>query len=171
MKKLLPALCLILSVACAPTMQSPPTFSITTQNPDDRITFAFQDDTGYFGVSSPGGVGKAQILLNQGALPRRIAFRLYLKGLENFVFTFDQQRIEVSVPTGSPSNIIEASKHNSSTEYVPLGPSNPLWMPLKIVASSEVITLPDGHIEIDTPRAVLETGVREFEIEWIDFYR
>jgi hypothetical protein len=171
MKELLLAICLWLSVGCSPTGQAPPTFSITTSNPDDAVTFTYADGTAYFDVAAPRGIGKAQIERTAGDMPERIVFRLALKGLENFVLTFGQERVEISIPTTGAPTPIAASRRGASTEDVPLFPDNPLWMPVRIIASGQTIPLSDGHFEIQAPRALLESDTRLFGIEWIDFYR
>ncbi len=157
--------------ACAAPQQAPPVFEITTAKPQDQVTYTWQDDTAFFDIRSESGIGSARVVRTAGNMPPRIIIRAHLRGLENFTFTFAQDKVEVSIPSSGNHTPILASQHEGSTEYIPLNSNSPLWMPTRIVSNNPAIPLNNGYFEMGAPRAFLEGDTREFSIAWIDFYR
>lgn len=166
-------LCSLVLVACAASQQQPaaPIFEITTTKPQDRVDFTWQDNTAYFDIRSPSGIGGARIRRTGGAAPARAVFRAHLAGLEKFTTSFPADRIEISVLSSGGLNPLEAIQRVNSTEFVPLAPDSPDWMPVKIESANPVIPLKEGFFRIDMPGNLAERDTSEFSIEWIDFFR
>jgi hypothetical protein len=171
MREFLLVFCLWFGVSCAPAMQPPPSFTVIPSNADDTVIVGVSAEKTFFDVASPRGIGAAQITRTGGAMPQKIEFRLVLKGLERFVLIFGDERIEVNAPSSDPTRPIESSRRAGSTEDVPLHTGDALWMPVMIVPAGQSIPLAEGHFVLEAPRALVESDVREFRIEWIDFYR
>lgn len=154
------AACSNVSPAPVPT-PAPPAFEITVGKSADSITYATQNQRVTFDVHSASGIGSARITQTGGAAPEHITLRLHLRALEHFQFAFDEQRVEIEIPT--------TGTDHTPRESVP--PDSPLYMPVKIFSRGDAYPIEDGYIQIELPRAYFDTGAREFSIEWIDFYR
>lgn len=159
---LIPLTCVLFFTACAnwSTAQSAPMFSIASPADAGTITYTFQDERVWFEILSERGIGSARITQTAGAAPNQITLRLYLKGLEHFKFSFDNQSVEIEIPTSGDHTPRESVE-----------PDSPLYMPVKIVSQDNAYPIQNGYIEIELPRAYYESRAREFSIEWIDFYR
>ena len=138
----------------------PPTYNISLQNADDRITYTAENGTVVFDVFSPRGIGSVRITSTNASAPVEIVFRMHLRALEHFKFSFGEQNVGIEIPS---------SGDHTPRENVP--PDSALYMPVKIVSRDNAYPLQEGYIEIRAPRAFFDSGAREFTIEWIDFYR
>jgi hypothetical protein len=150
------------NVLPAPTpTPAPPAFEIATGKSADTITYATQNHRVTFDVHSARGIGSARITQTGGAAPEHITLRLHLRALEHFKFTFDNQSVEIEIPT-------------PGTDHTPresVSPDGALYMPVKIFSRDDAYPIQEGYIQIELPRAYFDAGAREFSIEWIDFYR
>lgn len=138
-----------------------PTFEISTAKPTDRIAYSAQNNRVLFDVVSEGGIGSARIAQTGGAVPQNMILNLHLSALEHFKFSFDDQFVEIEIPT-------TGSDH---TPRESVSADSPLYMPVKIVSRDNAYPIREGFIQIELPRAYHDAGAREFSIEWIDFYR
>ncbi len=146
-------------------------FEITLAKPDDRIAVTAQDEILYLDISSPSGIGQAQIHPLADLNGKKFILRLHLRGLENFTFVFGDKSVQAAIPsTGAPMPI-EALVLPSPTEPLSLTAQSEYWLPIEPVAPNKTIPLTDGYFQIELPRAYYDANARDFSIAWIDFYR
>lgn len=139
----------------------PPAFEISTAKPADRIAYSAQNNRVFFDVVSEGGIGSARIVQTAGAVPQDMILNLHLRALEHFKFSFDDQFVEIEIPTTGGDHTPRES----------VSADSPLFMPVKIVSRDNVYPIQEGFIQIELPPAYYDAGAREFSMEWIDFYR
>jgi hypothetical protein len=171
MRILLFALGALVLTGCAVVPQAPASFDVTTTKPEDDVVVSEENGTAIFDVTSPSGIGSARVTRTSGAMPKNILFRLHLQGLEHFSFAFEDEVIEVSIPSGGEQTPMVLNQNAGPSSANPLDASSPLWMPAKIVSANPEIPLKDSYFEIQAPRAFLESDASSFALEWIDFYR
>ena len=148
-----------------------PLYEITTDKPETFVSYSIVNGVTYFDVFGPNGIGSAHIVRTRGEMPKQITLRFFLKGLESLKFSYDNTQIQVSVSSSGDHAVIESMHQGTSTEEIPLNSTSEFWMPTEIVSQNKTIPLQDGYFQVELPRAFFESGAREFEIEWIDFYR
>lgn len=172
MMKFLPVLLgMWLLTACASSPAVPPTYEIQGTKPADQITFEFKNNTAYFDVNSPSGVGSAYIIHTQGGFPNAVAIRFHLKGLESLNVRFETSDIQASVSSDGNHDVSERGLTNASQNEIILTRDSEYWMPIEIISASKSIPLQDGYFQALLPRAFFSSRTREFYIEWIDFFR
>lgn len=150
--------------------QEEPVFSVEVKNPDDQIVLQQEDKTTIIDIESPLGIGQATFKLDSGEMPREIIARLHLKGLEEFRLISSPVAVFASVPSSDGLNAQIQTK-TSGTSVLPMLPSDPLWLQVEIVSSSQAIPLQDGYFEVIIRQAFLIQAGNSFEIQWIDFFR
>ena len=161
---------LLATTACAALQINKPIYEITTHDDFDKLGYQWQEDTVYFFLSSDKGIGNAQVKQKGGAVPNRVIFNVYLKGLESFALTYGQTQVRVSVNSVNAPSLIEAGQPGSALETVNTSTS-PFLMPVKIVASMPSIPMTNGYFEITAPPDFISTHPQSFSIEWVDFHR
>jgi hypothetical protein len=112
-------------------------------------------------VTSPTGIGSARIEKTSGAWPPQIMLRLRLKGLESLKFTYADRIVALTVPTSAKGITLESVQVGDATP-TPLTPDSPYWM---------TVTQGEGYFDVTVPPDFFTSGVEQFVIEWIDFYR
>jgi hypothetical protein len=166
------ALFLVLALAaCNAVLPTAPTFEVEVTKPEDSVTVTQENGAVVFEIESASGIGSARITRTAGTMPQEMVFRLHLRGLEHFQFAFDDDVVEVSVPSSGEHAAIVLDKNAGPSDTNPLTDSSSLWMPTGIVSTNPTIPLTDGYFEIRAPKAFLESDASSFAIDWIDFYR
>lgn len=164
-------LCSFLFVACVSPRQQPPAFDVATTKPDTRVSIEWKEDTAYFDIMSESGIDSTRVRVTAGDVPNKIVLRLRLKGLESLKFAYATNEIQVSVSSSGEHSVSENARLNNATQEQELSSASEFWMPTEIVSQATTIPLQDGYFQIELPRAFYASDVREFSIEWIDFYR
>ena len=150
-----------------------PVFTVFSQkNQDDQITIQYENGGSIVDIYSPRGIGSAQLKLESGSMPERIALRLHLRGLEELRLVSDRSTIAASGSSSEVFNITEQKVIASGNENF-LTPIDPLWMKIEIVSdqSNRKIPLEEGYFEVTVPKEFIQSAGKSFEIQWIDFYR
>ena len=66
-------------------------------NGENVVETAVTNNTALFNISSQTGIGSAEVKLVHGQMPETILFQMYLNGLEEFTFAYDNTVITTSV--------------------------------------------------------------------------
>jgi hypothetical protein len=165
----------LLLVACASQpanaqSKRAPIFSVAVKNPEDQVAIQFKDNTTLIEIQSPLGIGSATFTLESGDMPERIVIRIHVKGLEEFQLISEQITLSASV-SSSEGITAQSQRKISENSQQALHSSNPLWLNIESVPSSQKIPLQDGFFEIFLPKEFIRQAGNTFEIKWIDFYR
>ena len=95
-----------------------------------------------------------------------IKVRLYLRGLEGWRFAFDDISTVGAVSTGDGSVSQESQIGDAPGNQVDA--ASPYWME---VAHVEDESATGGYFELAPPPAFLESGLKAFQISFVDYYR
>ena len=134
-------------------------FEIITKKTEDRIAVEASKGTTVFTVTSPSGIGSADIGLKSGKWPGESALRLRLKGLES-----------LTVSNGNVTLAASASSHGGGqrvfliqgNEEKSLGRGDPYWMEVQARGT---------EFELKLPAALFRGNAKRLTVSWIDFYR
>lgn len=127
-------------------------------------------------VSSPNGIGSAEVVLTAGAWPVEVVIQLQLKGLEELRFAYDGATVVASVASYGTNEVREnLSREVGDSATQSLSPGSPYWLSVTIVSTATTtgsqVPLADGYFEVTVPPAFLQGNHRAFRIAWVDFYR
>ncbi len=171
MTLLLICLALALTTACAAIAPPSPVASVETDRSDAEVQVLATDDAVVVNVTSPTGIGGAEVILTAPA--DAVTVRLHLAGLEEYRFRYDEIEVLLAVSSGDAS--VRQSVRIGEGREEEIEPGSTYWMETRILDASGAITtslpLYDGVFEIDAPPDFLETGGQAFSLSWIDFYR
>ncbi len=151
----------------------PPTaleLTVVPHSPDARLEIQQDGHAAVIEIFSASGIGKADVVIGSENYPEQITLRLHLHGLERLAFTYDQGTVEVSLPSTGDALPHESFARQGDAEQL-ITADSPYWMNLRLVSDHPTIPLPDGYIEVEVPAAFLSEQVREFSLDWVDFYR
>ncbi|RME42786.1 MAG: hypothetical protein D6791_16930 [Chloroflexi bacterium] len=165
---LLSLLCTVLLAACAVVTPTPAPVRVMTASADASIDYALDGEVLFIDVVSPSGTGKAALSLPASAIPRSIVLRLHLQGLEHFVFAYDDVKVMAEVPGQAATAAQQEARQGPDAAPEQLSPDSPLWLDIRRVQPDAG---EDGYYEVTAPAAFFQSGVRDFSIEWVDFYR
>jgi hypothetical protein len=158
-------------VACEVQPARHPSYSISVSGAGNRVTYAPDDSTALFEVRSETGLGSAEVEQTAGATPPTMWIRLYLGGLEEFDFEYDDSAVVVSVSSHGNQTVSERMRTTGSDES-PIAPDSPYWLPVRIVASpASGEQSSTGYFEVQAPQDYIQGKHRSFAMRWIDFYR
>lgn len=149
---------------------APPAYNITPTNPDDTITYNWANGLATFDITSPRGIGGADIVRTSGNMPDRIFLRLRLKGLESLKLQFENTEVNAAISSSGAATAHVRARVNGGAE-MEITSESEYWMPIEIVSVSDKIPLVDRYIQVELPRALYESDARQFSIEWVDFFR
>ena len=159
---------------------STPAFTVEVARAEDRVIYEMEGQTAVFRITSPTGMGSAQVALASGAVPDKLILRFYLQGLEKLDFAYDTTTVTASVPSSrrSPSgggqDMVLESVRSEDGAQDEIGPDSPYWMDIRFVPAGEQ-TGSDGsqagYFEVEAPDDFLTRHSRAFSIRWLDFYR
>ena len=149
-----------------------PVFVVATENPDDQVSVQNENGAARIDISSPTGIGSADLVLESGAMPEAMIVRFHLRGLEQIRFTSAKDQIAASFSSSEVVTIPDQMKISEGNE-IPILPGQPLWMKIEIVSeqAEKIIPLEEGFFEVTLPKEFLQKAGTSFTIEWIDFYR
>ncbi len=150
-----------------PGSSAGPTFVVTTTKPADSVTPVVSEDAVRFDVVSESGIGGARVALASGSWPRRIMLRFHLAGLEELRFHYGETTILVAVPNAEEAQVRESVLEADGSERQ-LAPDSPEWMEVHVERSGASVV---EYVEVAAPDAFRKGGYREFDVQWIDFYR
>jgi hypothetical protein len=118
-------------------------------------------------ITSPKGIGGAEIPLAQPPRPLRLAFHLH--GLEQLRFSYGD--VEIVVAVGADGSVRERAQQPDGVSRT-LAEGDALWMPVRIErAGGAGGQAPIARIEIEGPAALRDAATPSFRIEWVDFFR
>jgi hypothetical protein len=167
--ELLAALCAL--VACRGGPGEQPSYTISVSGTGNQITSTSPGSETLFAVRSETGLGSADVEQVSGEPPQEVVFRLYLRGLEEFDFEYDDLRVVVSVSSHGDNAVSERVLRDGSGEKT-IGPDSPYWMPVRIVTASDSSSPKStGYFEVRAPKEYIRGKYRAFSIRWTDFYR
>jgi hypothetical protein len=143
--------------------------------PDDRITWTVTENTLYFDIHSPSGIGHAVIRMMAGQYPQRIILRFHLDGLEELRFAYGTVVVTVSILSMGARAVQQQVALDAGEEMQAIAPDSRYWMKTRLLAEQAPSPTPgaliDGYIEVEPPPAFLRSQQPTFSIAWIDFFR
>jgi hypothetical protein len=157
---------------CRPVTPTTGTPHITTTNPDDIVTIARIEDVTVVDVTSPRGIGAAQVRFSPVQANAPIQVRFHLQGLEQATFDNGAAQLTVSVSSQPPYPV--AQTLTSAGMTVPLSEDDALWAAVTLApndAALPTIPLASGAIVIALPPAFIEAQHSDLSLHWIDFFR
>ncbi len=128
----------------------------------DRVAVQRDGKTDLVAIWSEHGIGNATLALGDGPRPRRLAFRLHLRGLEHFRLQYGKRTLIVTASSGAEPDIHRYELRETSREETPIAAGSPLWMPVQRGVD---------YFEIEAPADFLTGTDRTLTLHWIDFYR
>jgi hypothetical protein len=151
--------------AVSPGVTPQPEFSFTLKQSDDSLTTFVEGGTQIFEVTSPGGIGSAEVSWTNGGLPPDSLVRLYLQGLESFTLVYQDRTLQLSV-SGPDAEVVERIATVGDQPVETPEPGSHFWMDVRRTGSA------DAYIfEITLPSDLYTQETDQFQISWIDFYR
>ena len=174
--------CLILA-GCQPTPTTPVTPSpspsptpssiptLTTDRPDNSITYNPNSSPPQLVVRSARGIGQAEIGLDGGSLPAGTQIQLFLQGLEAFQLSYGDLTIMASLSSIDGQVRQSMLVANDPAGEQPVTPNSAYWLDIQINSTDPTIPLKDGYFTISLPADFYHASPRSFSIRWIDFYR
>jgi hypothetical protein len=157
----------------APSGKQPGKFKITTRKAADAVEVQGDADRTVFVITSPSGIGGAEIERLADNWPKAAVLRLRLKGLENFRISNGKVMLAAAVSVREGKVSVRLWQDNK--ENAPLDEKSPLWMEIRALGAdgkaATQIPLQGGYFEMTLPRALLEGKPRSLTLNWVDFYR
>lgn len=117
-------------------------------------------------ISSETGIGKADVVLPAVGDATPVKVRLHLRGLEGWRFTFNDISTVGAVSTGDGSVSQESQIGDAPGNQI--DSTSPYWMEIARVEDGSAT---GGYFELALPPAFLESGMKAFQISFVDFYR
>lgn len=163
-------LMLLLLAGCAPiapisTPAPEPAHEILLATPGITINMHYEAEELIVDIYSETGIGEATISVPTIPASMPIALRLHLRALEGWKFTFDN--LSTSGAADETGNIYAESQVGEEALQV-IDESSPMWMQATHVPNESDT---NGYYELTLPRAFLESGLNEFTISFVDYYR
>ena len=161
-------------IACqAPAAQA--VVSATPRRPDAQIAVTQTPTQTLLMVTSPGGIGAADVEMGPGARPPRLVVRLRLAGLEQFRLIYGDTIITAAMASsGQPVSRQQVSRVSAPQVEETLTDASRFWLPLRLVTAMGAgaqIPLKNGAFELELPPDFWAGDYRSFRFEWIDFFR
>jgi hypothetical protein len=129
-------------------------------NGENVVETAVTTNTALFNISSQTGIGSAEVKLVHGQMPETILFQMYLNGLEEFTFAYDNTVITTSVSSTGEHTVLQTVTQAGETQTVT--EDSDFYMPIRVETN---------YFEIEVPPDFHAGGYDDFAISWIDFYR
>jgi hypothetical protein len=161
-----------LLAGCRPVTPLPLAPHITTANPEDIVTIERVEDVTGVEVTSPRGIGAAQVRFAPAQANGPIQVRFHLQGLEQATFDIGTAQLTVSVSSQSPYLVSQTLASDGMT--VSLNEDDELWAEVTLApsnAASPTIPLTAGAIVIALPPAFIDVQHPDLSLRWIDFFR
>lgn len=161
-------LIMFLMVSCRP--QTPPLPSltvITTEGVQTKVVMQLEGDTAVFDITSPTGIGGANVQLSSGDWRPTVILRFHLNGLEEMTLTYGETSTAVNISSTD-------SQVSQSANNTPIDSGSPYWLNVSLQnedGSAGQVPLENGTIEVTLPPDFHTQNPDSFHIRWIDFYR
>jgi len=168
---------LILFPGCTERLPNDTGISVTAENPGEQIIITEQPGEALIDIYSPSGIGGAAVEFPENNIPDLVTIRLYLKGLEEFLFDYDNTHITASVSSQDSDLVLQTVRKDDpqASDAQSITPTSSYWLDITIVSdypSGEInIPLEDGYFQVSAPQDFLDGDYPRFELHWIDFYR
>jgi hypothetical protein len=117
-------------------------------------------------ITSPKGIGAADVPLARPPLPIHFSFRL--RALEQLRLTYSDVEIIAVV---KPSGEMHQSVRQAGAATRPISVDDPFWMPVHIEREHGGAGAQIARIDLDGPAALHETAPESCRIDWVDFFR
>jgi hypothetical protein len=139
------------------------TFGVSTQKAEDVVTVEIGEagQTAVFDITSPSGIGGAEVELLSGAWPGEIRLRYHLPGLEEMRFAYDEVQVTASVSSTGTGEVRQAVSLAGQPAQ-PITAVSPYWMPYQRQSNA---------FEFQLPADFYQAAPAAFSLNWIDFYR
>jgi hypothetical protein len=161
-------LMLFIIIGCsAPAQRQPSLTVITTEGEQTKVMMQPQGDTAVFDITSPTGIGGANVQLSSGEWLPHIVLRFHLNGLEEMTLMYGDTAVTVNV-SSTDSQIYQSA--NGETIDV----HSPYWTAVSLKnedGSAGQIPLENGTIEVTLPSDFHTQNPAGFHINWVDFFR
>ncbi|HMN30656.1 MAG TPA: hypothetical protein PKE45_21065 [Caldilineaceae bacterium] len=165
----------LLCIGCAPLANGGRLFQITTDRPDNQVTYTLDGQTPIFDIVSPGGIGEATMAWQQGPPPERMLLRLHLRGLEELRLTYDDTVQTLALPSTADGLVRQsiAPLDQQAGGETSITPGDPKWLETRLASSTgePAIPMQDGYIEVVLPPQVIKQARQAFTVHWVDFFR
>jgi len=145
---------------------------VISHKDDSRFHVRVDGDKAIIEIFSESGIGDAAFEFIDQPMPKQLAMRFHLRGLEELRFAYGETVVTVAL-SSTGDNDIRQSMNRAGGEPATtqaLTETSPYWMKLR-VASRDKIPLREGYIEVEAPKDFLQSGARQASIRWTDFYR
>lgn len=176
MRVALAMIILLALAACAPpSTRVAPVLELAPGREDVSLKADTSNDSILIEIRSEGGIGSATVKLLSDDMPSRLVLRLYLHGMEELRFTYDDMTVQASVSSQQGNAITETVvRKGQATESFTITPSSPFWMAIDLVSITDtpaIVPLANGYFEVAAPATYLTSSHRQFTVHWVDFYR
>lgn len=180
--------CTVLPVAEQP-QAAPASGSVTLldENGNRIVLETYPNNHALIQVFSEQGRGSTNISIASATYPSSITLRFHLRGLEDLSIRHGNKTHRVSLSSiangGGSGNIAIQQSINDAVDENVLDPDAPEWLAIGMVdntvvdnnvldaAAQTTIPLENGYIDVTLPPSFTTEQIREFTIQWIDFYR
>lgn len=143
-----------------------------TANAEDTVTIERTAGVTVIDVTSPRGIGAAQVTLSPALADGPLQVRFHLHGLEQATFDNGAAQLTVSIAshppypatqtltTGGTTRLLKADDAlGAAVELAPVDAATPA---IPLMSGAFVITLPAAFVAADHP---------DLSLSWIDFFR
>jgi hypothetical protein len=130
-----------------------PTFSAKPQRPADKVATEVAGGALILTVTSPGGIGSAEVKPEKGAWPKKVTVRLVLKGLEGFSAECGAKKVSARLgAAGGKGEPLDSARGPEALEG--------------LAAEKK-----GEFIEVELPEGFAAGKDAVLKISWVDFYR
>ena len=160
---------LLCGTACKIFQHREAMIKVISHKDDSRFHVRVDGDKAIIEIFSESGIGDAAFEFIDQPMPKQLAMRFHLRGLEELRFAYGETVVTVAL-SSTGDNDIRQSINRAGGESVATQAASPYWMKLRL-ASRDKIPLREGYIEVEAPEDFFASGARKISIQWIDFYR
>jgi hypothetical protein len=157
----------VIAFSCRSPRRDGSMFKVTSAKSDAQIEVDSRGDEAIIRLTSPSGIGSAEVEITSEALPKRIVLQFHLRGLEELRFAYDATVVTGSLASTPPHQLRQSVREggNSMQEQI-VTANSPHWMRVRIVVKngSSKIPLPDGYFEVEAPEDFIKGKHRKFSI-------
>ena len=166
-------LCCVALASCTTSGSGRTQFAVEVADAEDQVLYKVEGPTAIFDISSPSGIGSAQVTLVSGPSPSQLLLRFHLQGLEELVFAYDTTAVTASVLSSGEGMVLESVRTAGGAQEE-IDADSPYWMNIRFVPAGEQASAAPsqaGYFEVEAPDDFLAGRYRAFSIRWVDFYR
>lgn len=143
-----------------------------TLGADAAVDFYAKENAVIVEITSPRGIGHAQVTLPAEIAGQPIVLRFHLQGLEQARLDNGGQQLEIAVASHAPYAVTQTLVTAAGRQELTVG--DPWWAPVELVpaaGTAPAIPLHGGYIDVRLPPALSEPLPTVLDLQWIDFYR